>query len=60
MIKNKKNCFFLFKRKTCDEDEKIVSTSTKLEKLHENPRIEENKKTSLKFLMYENSLKRDS
>jgi len=41
---------FLFKRKTCDEDEKNVSTSTKLEKIHENPRIEENEINSIKFL----------
>jgi len=40
MIKSKKIIFF-FKRKTCDEDEKNVSTSTKLEKLRGNPRIEE-------------------
>jgi len=33
-----------FKRKTCDEDEKNVSTSTKLEKLHKNSRIKENEK----------------
>jgi len=50
MIKNTKIDFF-FKRKTCEEDEKNVSTSTKHEKLHENPRIEENeKKNFLKFL----------
>jgi len=49
MIKSKIIDLF-FKRKTCNEDEKNVSTSTKLEKLHENPRIEENEKNSLKFL----------
>jgi len=36
-----------FKRKTYDEDEKNIYTSTKLEKLHENPRSEENEKTTL-------------
>jgi len=35
---------FLYKRKTCDEDEKNVSMSTKLEKLCENTIIEENEK----------------
>ena len=51
MVKSKKVIFF-FTRKTCDEDEKNVCTSTKLKKLYENLRIEEKekKKTSLKFL----------
>jgi len=49
MIKSKK-IDSSFKRKICDEDEKNVSKSTRLEKLHENLRIEENKNNSLKFL----------
>jgi len=41
MIKVKQ--FILFVRgKVCDEDEKDTSTSTKLEKIHENPKIKEN------------------
>jgi len=31
-----------FKRDACDEDWKNVSTSSKLEKLHDNPKNEEN------------------
>jgi len=44
MIKSKIIDSF-FKRKACDEDEKNASTSSKIEKLHENPNIEENKNT---------------
>ena len=43
MVKNKRINYF-FKRNACDEDEKKTSTSSKLEKLHDNPKIEENKK----------------
>jgi len=41
MVKSKRIDSF-FKRKTCDEDEKNASTSSKIVKLHENPKIEEN------------------
>ena len=40
MIKSKRIDSF-FKRKACDEIEKIASTSSKIEKLHKNPNIEE-------------------
>jgi len=43
MIKSRRVDSF-FKRNACDEDEKKTSTSSKLEKLHDNPKIEENKK----------------
>jgi len=43
MIKSKRIDSF-FKRKACDEDEKNASTSSKIQKLHENPNIEENGK----------------
>jgi len=43
MIKSKRIDSF-FKRKACDEDEKNASTSSKIEKLHENPNIEKNEK----------------
>jgi len=43
MIKSKRIDYF-FKRNACDEDGKNVSTSSKLEKLHDNPKNEENKK----------------
>jgi len=43
MIKSKRIVSFC-KRNVCDEDDKNESTSTKLEKLNENSRIEENKK----------------
>jgi len=36
--------FLKILRKACDEDEKNASTSSKIEKLHENPNIEENEK----------------
>ena len=50
MIKSKRIDSF-FKRKVCDEDEKNASTSSKIEKLHDNPNIEENEKQlSLRFL----------
>jgi len=40
-----------FKKKTYDEDEKNASTSSKFEKLHENPKIEKKMKdNSSKFL----------
>ena len=39
-----KELILFFKRKACDEDEKNASTSSKIEKLHENPNIEENEK----------------
>jgi len=39
--------YFFFKWKACDEDEKSTSMSYKLEKLYENPKIEENEKTTL-------------
>ena len=35
---------FFFKWKACDENEKSTSVSYKLEKLYENPKIEENEK----------------
>jgi len=41
MIKSK-IIYSFSKRKACDEDEKNASTSSKIEKLHENPNIEEN------------------
>jgi len=43
MIKSKRIDSF-FKRKACDKDEKNAFTSSKIEKLHENPNIEENEK----------------
>jgi len=43
MIKSKIIDSF-FKRKTCDEDEKNASMSSKIEKLHDNTNIEENEK----------------
>ena len=43
MIKSRRIDSF-FKRNACDEDEKNVSTSSKLEKLHDNPKNEVNKK----------------
>jgi len=46
MVKSKRIDSFL-KMKACDEDEKKAPTSFKLEKLHENPKIEENEKTTL-------------
>jgi len=63
MIKSKRIDSF-FKRKACDEDEKNVSTSSKLGKLHENPKIEENEKQLSKvpkftYNEFENALERD-
>ena len=43
MVKSKRIDSF-FKRKACDKDEKNASTLSKLEKLHENPKIEETEK----------------
>ena len=43
MVKSKRMDSF-FKRKACDEDGKKTFTSSKIEKLHENPNIEENEK----------------
>jgi len=43
MIKSKRIDSF-FKRKACDEDEKNASASSKIEKLRDNPNIEENEK----------------
>ena len=43
MVKSER-IYSFFKRKTCDEDENNVSRSTKLEKLHENPRMKKMKK----------------
>jgi len=63
MTKSKKIDSF-FKRKACDEDEKNASTSSKIEKLHENPNIEENEKQLSKvpkviYNEFENILERD-
>jgi len=63
MIKSKRIDSF-FKRKACDEDEKNASTSSKIEKLHENPNIEENEKQLSKVPKvthneFENTLERD-
>jgi len=45
MIIKSKIIDFFFRKKTCDESEKKnTSTSSKLEKLLENPKIKENKK----------------
>jgi len=46
MIKSKRIDSF-FKRKACIEDEKNASKPSNIEKLHENPKIEENEKTTL-------------
>ena len=35
---------YFFKRNACDEDEKNASTLSKFEKLHNNPKIDENEK----------------
>ena len=63
MIKSKR-IYSFFKRKTCDEDEKNAFTSSKIEKLHDNPNIEENKKQLSKvpkvtYNEFENTLERD-
>jgi len=63
MIKSKIIDSF-FKRKTCDEDEKNASTSSKIEKLYENPNIEENEKqlskvSKVTYNEFENTLERD-
>jgi len=46
MVKSKRidSCF----KKTCDEYEKNASTSSKIKKLYENPKIEENEKQLFK------------
>ena len=54
----------MVKSKACDEDEKNASTSSKIEKLHENPKIEENEKQLSKvpkviYNDFENALERD-
>jgi len=64
MAKSKRIDSFFFKRKTCDEDEKNASTSSKIEKLYENPKIEENEKQLSKvpkvtYKEFENALERD-
>ena len=65
MIKSKIIDSFL-KRKACDKDEKNASTSSKIEKLHENPNIEENEKQlffskvpKVTYNEFENILERD-
>jgi len=63
MIKSKRIDSF-FKRKVCDEDEKNAFTSSKFEKLHENPNIEENEKQLSKvpkvtYNEFENTSERD-
>jgi len=52
-----------FKRNARDEDKKNASTSSKLEKLHNNPKIEENEKQLSKvsrvtYNEFENALER--
>jgi len=63
MIKSNRIDSF-FKRKTCDEDEKNASMSSKIEKLHDNSNIEENEKQLSKipkvtYNEFENTLERD-
>ena len=63
MVKSKRINYF-FKRKACDEDEKNASMSSKIEKLHKSPKIEENKKQLSKvpkvtYNEFENALERD-
>ena len=63
MIKSKR-IDSLFKRKACDEDENNASTSSKIEKLHDNPNIEENEKQLSKVPKvtcneFEHTLERD-
>jgi len=63
MVKNKRINYF-FKRNACDEDEKNAFMSSKIEKLHENPKIEENGKQLSKvpkvaYNEFENALERD-
>jgi len=64
MIKSKKNWLF-FQEENLWWKWKKISISTKLVKLHENPRIEENEKQLYKaprvtYNEFENSLERDS
>jgi len=49
MIKSKRIDSF-FKRKGCDENEKNASTSSKIEKLHDNQILKKTKNNSLRFL----------
>jgi len=61
---NSKRVDSFFKRKACDEDEKNASTSFKIKKLQENPKIEENEKQLSKvpkvtYNEFENALERD-
>jgi len=63
MIKSRRIDSF-FERKACDEDEENASTSSKLEKLHDNPKIEENEKQLSKaprviYNEFENASERD-
>jgi len=63
MIKSRRIDSF-FKRNACDANEKNVSTSSKLEKLHDNPKNEENEKQLFKvprvtYNEFENSLECD-
>jgi len=63
MIKSRKIDSF-YKRNVCDEDEKNAFTSSKLEKLHHNPKIKENEKQLYKvrkdtYNGFENTLERD-
>ena len=56
--------FLKILRKACDEDEKNASTSSKFEKLHENPNIEENEKqfsnvSKVIYNEFKNTLERD-
>jgi len=62
MIKSRRIDYF-FKRNACDENEKNASMSSKLEKLHDNSKIEENKKQLSKspkvtYNEFENALQR--
>jgi len=63
MIKSRRIDSF-FKRKACDEDEKNTFTLSKLEKLYDNLKIEENEKQLSKvpkvtYNEFENTLERD-
>jgi len=63
MIKSRRIDSF-YKRNVCDENEKNAFTSSKLEKLHDNPKIEENEKQLSKvprvtYNEFENALERD-
>jgi len=63
MIKNRRIDSF-FKRNACHEDEINASILSKLEKLHDNPEVEENEKQLSKipkviYNEFENALERD-